>query len=651
MVAITGIMVVTGYDIFPVYFEDLPFRITSEPWDARFLAWNERDTYPNQYKRTGQESGYRTTREWYSSVDVIYDTGSGNVFTKRAFTKMQEIENDLVRAVDYTEYCQINPETRNCTPPVSILRYFDGTLSLLNPVFNDPNFDNITGVLNEAFHNNATKEQFRYFLCKDFVINPSEVHCGVTRTLLPLGTPHRDFPDTEDYREDVNTYSADNLKPVLEKYLKDVDEFNVYFRSQALWIHDVTKQALNDVTWVGGSISFIFILILILTKSLWIAGLAIFSIFTSFITGNLIYNVIYGYQYLGFFHILALFIILGIGADDVFVFYNIWRNSALDEYPTLAHRLSDVYKRSALSMLFTSLTTAVAFLSSAITPLLATRSFGLFSATVVIVNYLSVIIYLPTVVVMYHKYFEKTEWPCFLPCRKIGRNCSKNTAENKNNHSGESKDTPEHNEYMYTNDAFCPSVLDVNADQGNNWRHLAAASKIEIKRPNLSGSLTGPVANDNTGGFRLYSTGKGNEREPVPNGNYSCGGPMRHKLSFGSKSNIDNSLNSNQKMDPSFISSSQRQYHQPSSRDALRAEKKSLPVRFFTNYYFRFVTNRFTRWLVILVIAGLLGFFVYQASRIDVDSDKAVSIMFIFLNIFTVRSTYSNVLVACVHTK
>lgn len=643
MVIITGILFATGYDIFPVFFEDLPFRITDEPWDARFLAWNERDLYDNVYKRSGQTSGFRTTREWYSSIDLVYQTdASGNVFTKAAFLEMQKIENEVMKAEEFSQWCQISSQNGQCTPFISLLRYFDGTFAKLDPVFNDTNFDNIPAVLYAASQNNATNVLFRYFLCQNYRLTETEAVCYITRTLVPFGTPHKDYNDTEEYRAAVNKYSAEKVKPVLDNHFGDVGPFKMYYRSQALWINDVTEQALADSLWVGGSIGFIFILILLLTGSLWISGLAIFSVFASFVTGNLIYNIIYGYQYLGFFHILALFIILGIGADDIFVFYNIWRNSATDEYPSLAHRLSDVYRRSAISMLFTSLTTAVAFCSSAITALLATRSFGLFSATVVVVNYLSVIVYFPTVVIMYHLYFEKTQWPCLLPCRLLRNKCQKDKPNDKlrgYDNPVAKGDPPTTNGMDYHLYNGLNPVYDTKSESQTTWHEMASnISKMQVKRPNLNGKITGPSEHTENGGYKLYSINT-NYNQDHRNGPSVNGNAYNHERSNSrnSKSSKDSSRQSSHKFTPNkhhshhgHLNEFYKSYGKnPESKKHLKEKKKSLVVRFFTNYYFRFVTNRFTRWLVIVPIAGLLGFFIYEASLINVDSDKAVSDSFI----------------------
>lgn len=67
-------------------------------------------------------------------------------------------------------------------------------------------------------------------------------------------------------------------------------------------------------------------------------------------------------------------------------------------------------------MFFTSLTTASAFLASGASPVLPIGTFGIFSGILVLVNYLSVIIYFPTVILTSHLYWTNWSCPCCKPC-------------------------------------------------------------------------------------------------------------------------------------------------------------------------------------------------------------------------------------------
>jgi predicted RND superfamily exporter protein len=115
----------------------------------------------------------------------------------------------------------------------------------------------------------------------------------------------------------------------------------------------------------------------------------------------IIYQYIFQLRYFGVLHILTLYIILGIGADDIFVFYDTWKNSASKGKAIagdLSTRLSWTFRRASKAMLVTSATTFVAFVATAVTPFVGIQTFGVFAATLVLVNYLIVITFFPCVV-------------------------------------------------------------------------------------------------------------------------------------------------------------------------------------------------------------------------------------------------------------
>ena len=87
-------------------------------------------------------------------------------------------------------------------------------------------------------------------------------------------------------------------------------------------------------------------------------------------------------------HNLAVFLTLGVGADDVFVFMDAWRQSGnLSSKRTLAQRMEYTYERSFISVLTTSLTTAITFLFLATTPIMPIASFGVFAAFAIFFNW------------------------------------------------------------------------------------------------------------------------------------------------------------------------------------------------------------------------------------------------------------------------
>ena len=69
------------------------------------------------------------------------------------------------------------------------------------------------------------------------------------------------------------------------------------------------------------------------------------------------------------------FNLLGIGADNVFIFVDTWKASGYQNHPTPAHQMSAAYRKASLAMFFTTTTTMAAFLVSAFSPFIGKLDF------------------------------------------------------------------------------------------------------------------------------------------------------------------------------------------------------------------------------------------------------------------------------------
>lgn len=104
---------------------------------------------------------------------------------------------------------------------------------------------------------------------------------------------------------------------------------------------------------------------------------------------------------------LVIFIVLGIAADDVFVFCDAWKQSK--RVPFLAddlhRRMAYSFRRAFSAILVTSTTTSIAFLANALSDIRPIRAFGIFAAIIVPVNFLIVILVIPSAQVIHDRYF------------------------------------------------------------------------------------------------------------------------------------------------------------------------------------------------------------------------------------------------------
>jgi len=175
------------------------------------------------------------------------------------------------------------------------------------------------------------------------------------------------------------------------------------------------EQVSTDLIFAIGSLSFVFIYMCIHLRSFFLGGFAMSVIIFSFPVTVVIYKVVFGITYLSTLHQLVIFIVLGIAADDVFVFVDAWRQSAHypEELPNTYARMHYAWKRAAKAMLVTSGTTSFAFLANAFSSLMPIQTFGIYAALIIPVNYVLVITYYSALLIVWERNLKHCCTCCF----------------------------------------------------------------------------------------------------------------------------------------------------------------------------------------------------------------------------------------------
>lgn len=152
-------------------------------------------------------------------------------------------------------------------------------------------------------------------------------------------------------------------------------------------------------------------------ESFFLASVGVLLIGLSFSFTAFVYQGIFRITFLANLHNLVIFIVLGIAADDIFVFMDAWRQSAL---VTVYHgdfkkRISYSWRRAVRAIAVTSSTTAVAFLANVLSPMMPIQSFGIYAAIIIPANYLLIVMLFPPAVIIYERYLAKYKCCCCCP--------------------------------------------------------------------------------------------------------------------------------------------------------------------------------------------------------------------------------------------
>ena len=128
----------------------------------------------------------------------------------------------------------------------------------------------------------------------------------------------------------------------------------------------VNRALISDLHLAGTSLGLILLLLLLLTFSLWLSFMAVFTILSSVAFAYFFYHVVFGIKYMGILNGVSLFVIIGIGVDDIFVFINTFRQAVDNQ--NLGNRIVHTIHVAGKATFFTSFTTAAAFGANALSP-------------------------------------------------------------------------------------------------------------------------------------------------------------------------------------------------------------------------------------------------------------------------------------------
>lgn len=103
-----------------------------------------------------------------------------------------------------------------------------------------------------------------------------------------------------------------------------------------------------------------------------------------------------------------MFVVLGIAADNVFVFTDAWKQSASMKSikDDRVKRMSLTWRRASKASFVTTITTAIAFTSNVGSGVMPIRSFGIFASVLVPMNYLLIIAIFPAHIIIHERYFN-----------------------------------------------------------------------------------------------------------------------------------------------------------------------------------------------------------------------------------------------------
>jgi len=405
-----------------------PLEIRDEPSTEREYAF--RNANDDRVRESTFLESNRSTQAY--PISVYFDVGrDDNVFTLERIQQMRAFEQELIGKEQWaSDFCwQEVGEQSRCRPLISVLNYFYPEVLPGNVLVYNGRGQSIVRPIEDTLADMASGEgQFSESSSfVDTLFSPTRLSSSITRIVFYAGTPLEGFSSSADDQEGQNDKITDFYVDEWNDLLEDADISggDVYYIGAGVSREEILSILYRDLLLSIPSLLFVCFLLFCQSKSVWVALNGGLMVATSFPIALFIYSVVLRFREFSFFHILGLYIMLGIGFDDIYIQLDTWGNALFvkftrtngeeitqDEPDFLKARLSWTWKESAKAMAVTTITTFFAFVSLIALPFPTLSAFGVFCGLLSITNYILVITFFPVVLLVEYCVFSKWHWCC-----------------------------------------------------------------------------------------------------------------------------------------------------------------------------------------------------------------------------------------------
>merc|ERR1719159_2325358 len=240
-----------------------------------------------------------------------------------------------------------------------------------------------------------------------------------TRAVITFGEPLEGYKSRADRSEEQEEKLASWFRESFRSYLEDTStagEVEVLYFATPLFFDEFIGILTNDMLLALLAVAFVFVCLSCHSGSVFLAIVGMMEILLSIPVAFVLYRVVFGFQYFAGLNAMTLFVVLAIGADDIFVLMDAYQQSLYHGVvcKDLKTRMTWVYRRATSAMFVTSFTTMAAFVASATSPLVDVQSFGIFAAFAILVDFVLVITWFPACLVWYHNNLESRGCCCVV---------------------------------------------------------------------------------------------------------------------------------------------------------------------------------------------------------------------------------------------
>jgi len=318
-----------------------------------------------------------------------------NILTPSTIQELYNLEETIINLENYTQYCMLDI-SGDCEKPTSILSELE-----------KKNQTEIDAYILELVISNDNEKLA--MLSSD--VSAENLQSKWYRSVHKMGNPLPGYANMIDCSGTQSDIYEEWVWNYFEYFRDDLSQSvtgaELYSAAYLVYGNMFFVAIGRTHFYVIASICGVFLLLGAYIRSWYLAVIGLLCIVLTFGPAITLFVYVFGVTYFDALMMAILYVILGIGADDIFVFTDAWRQApylALGADEDLAIRMSYAYSRATKAMALTQVTTIIAFVATAISDIIPIKAFGFWSATCIGVAYMMVVTIYPLALVIEFKY-------------------------------------------------------------------------------------------------------------------------------------------------------------------------------------------------------------------------------------------------------
>ncbi|KAH0793262.1 dispatched-like protein [Histomonas meleagridis] len=389
------------------------------PYDAFVQA--SKDTYYSTYDRMSSTIEMDQQSSQTGLGLFVYEREGQNILEPKVLKDIWDMEDEIWNDPRFPDYCfkPGNYSSDANVDPITGCAYFQSVIYYFKQFLQAFQFPVTSEILSDEERARPIIRTFLElfpeipinFLSRD--CNSTHQYSTIMRTLISFGFPLKGYLNKEDRSDEQNEklrdVGIDLVKPSEEILNNAPNGLRSYDYLPGVIDYKISQLILSEVLWLIGSFGCVIVFAFIKIGSITLALSGVVGVFFNIPSAIAVCYCFVGIKVFDAMNVLGLFLICGVGADSIFLLYDLLRQTKKVKGATPELRLAYAWQHGLSSLAVSCLTSAVCFLSMCTSGAKVLIYFGLFCFFELIFDFIYTITWYFAFLAIYLRFLEKKQ--------------------------------------------------------------------------------------------------------------------------------------------------------------------------------------------------------------------------------------------------